>query len=249
MTKPEDIQWRNLSASERAARKCTFHRAFTREKRLSPQTRLVGQLLADYVNCDPDNVLCGYAWPSVATLASELGVNERTIRAAIAKLSAPPKGAPDESPWFVIEKRRPKGSRYPHNIYKPCPARMAASEVVNAPVKEAATAGEDMALPDENHMQKTASGSNSTEKPYAKICMQKTAANVVEVNSVELKSHSLTLSAEQEGTQANNIEILGPEESPPDEGPFRFVDNLTGELKTKPIRDLTWEDTQLALTR
>jgi hypothetical protein len=53
------------------------------DKNLSPATRLVGCYIADHVN-----KWKGYAWPPQEKIASDLGIDERTVRRAVKDLAS-----------------------------------------------------------------------------------------------------------------------------------------------------------------
>ena len=53
------------------------------DKNLSPATRLVGCYIADHVNRKR-----GYAWPPQEKIASDLGIDERTVRRAVKDLAS-----------------------------------------------------------------------------------------------------------------------------------------------------------------
>jgi len=166
---------------------------------LNRTERAVATRLLGFIQTMPSHARFGLAWPSQATLASLEDCSDRTIRRAFKKL---------RGVYFDVTYTSSHGGSHAA-FYTPIWGALMGvidnpdaeqPQAPAAPVQEAEEVGKEDMKPDKTAVQ---TGQNCPP--------------IFSTSSNSKKNPSLALAASQEGIQAQHIEILGPEESPPAE--------------------------------
>lgn len=191
---------------------------------LTHSERAIAIRLLTFVQTEPGHARYGKAWPSAFILAKLEGCHEKTIQRAVAKL----KGTFFEVTYTSYYGGNHKAFFTP--IWTALMGIVEQPEAPAAPIQEAEAA----VRPDAELRLKE-------DIPTEAECSPKEDISAVE------KGHFVPYLLSSSTPSSSKRELPLPSSS--EEGPFAFIDNLTGELEFKEISDLTWDETELAIKR